>query len=115
MVAGMHIFQINLVAPNFFVVVRYTGPLLPPGTNVLSTISLSEVNTGFFGVAADPKFAIIAFIEKWTFYRPDGTESEPQSADLFSNVAIINNCARITYALAGERVAGSAQANIYIL
>ena len=115
MVTGMHIFQVNLVAPNFFVAARVTSPLLPPGTNVLSTISLSDVNTQFSGVAPDPKFSITAWIEKWTFYRPDGTESEPQFGDLFGNVAIINNCARITYALAGQRVAGSAQANIYML
>jgi hypothetical protein len=56
MVTGMHIFQVNLVAPNFFVAARVTSPLLPPGTNVLSTISLSDVNTQFSGVAPDPKF-----------------------------------------------------------
>src|SRR5437763_12014592 len=91
-------YWILIIAPSFFVQ-RFTLDPLPAGTNVYATISLSDVNTLFAANDPDPKFATTAFVESWTFYRPDGTESEPQVGMGFTqNAVAVDNCARITFA-----------------
>ena len=113
MVKDVRVAQLNIIAPSFFVIRNTINPL-PRGTNVWTTISLSQVNTLFSGVLPDPKFVITAWIESWTTYTLAGTESAPQRGAFGDNVRAINDCARITYALAGERVAGWAQATIFM-
>jgi len=107
-------YWISIIAPGFFVV-RDTLPF-PPGTNVYASISLSDVNTLFAANDPDPKFATTAFVESWTFYNPDGSESEPQVGMGFSQNAVeVENCATIKFALVGDRVAATAQINIFTL
>jgi hypothetical protein len=113
MVKDITMYRLNIIAPTFFVI-RHTTDPLPRGTNVWTAISLSQVNTLFSGVGPDPKFVLTAWIESWTTYTSAGTESPPQRGEFGVNMRAINNCARITYALAGERVAGWAQATIFM-
>ena len=106
-------YWISIVAPIFFLQ-RFTTDPFPKGTNVYASISLSFVDTLFASNSNDPKFAVEAFVDSWTFYQPDGTESAPQTGSGFNQNAVgINNCARITFLLAGERVAADAQVNIF--
>jgi hypothetical protein len=114
MVRDIRLYFASIIAPGFHVV-RVTSDPLPQGTNVLTTVSLSQVNTVFSGNPPDPKFVITAWIEAWTTYTSAGTESALQRGQFGDNVRFINNCARITYALAGERVAGRAQMTIFML
>jgi hypothetical protein len=74
MVKSIEGYWMSIVAPGFFVQ-RFTLGPLPPGTNLYASISLSDVNTLFAANQPDPKFATTAFVESWTFYKPDGTES----------------------------------------
>jgi hypothetical protein len=113
MVKDISVVWMSIIAPSFFVI-RQTSNFLPRGTNVWTAISLSQVNTLFSGNPPDPKFVITAWIDSWTTYTSAGTESPPQQGQFGDNVRAINNCARITYALAGERVAGLAQATIFM-
>jgi hypothetical protein len=108
-------YWIAVVAPQFTVLQEFTTDPFRPGTNVYASISLSEVNTLFEANAPNPRFAASAWIMSWTFYRPDGSESRPQSGGpLFTQNAVgVDNCARITFALAGQRVAATAQINIF--
>jgi hypothetical protein len=108
-------FWISIIASSFFVQ-RSTLDPFPPGTNVYANISLSSVNTLFASNAPDPKFAAIAFVESWTVYNPDGTQSQPQAGMGFNQNAIfIENCATITFVLFGERVAALAQIDVFTL
>lgn len=103
---------IDIIAPGFFFLEDTVGPF-PLGTNVYASIALSQVNTLFSGNDPDPTFAVEGFVISWTFYNPDGTESAPQGGVSFTQNAIaIQNCATITFALAGERVAAIAQINV---
>jgi hypothetical protein len=106
-------YWISVIAP-IDNLIEFTTDPLPIGTNVWTTISLSEVDTLFYNNSPDPTFAITAFINWWTVYNPDGSESGQQSGTGFTqNAAWIENCARISYILFGERVAGMAQVNVW--
>jgi hypothetical protein len=108
-------YWIEIIAPKFFLVQEFTLDPLPPGTNVYANISLSDVNTLFEASDPDPKFAATAFIESWTFYKPDGSESAPEPGMGFNqNAVAVENCARIKFALVGQRVAAIAQINIFL-
>ncbi len=88
----------------------------PQGTTVHATIALSWVDTLFADNAPDPTFSAAGFIESWTVYLPDGTQSQPiTGGDFTQNAARVENCASITFWLAVERVAAMAQVNVYTL
>lgn len=92
---------------------EFTLPALPQGTNVYANISLSQVNTLFEGNSPDPTFTANAFIDSWTVYNPDGTQSSPQSGNGFvQNAVELENCATITFILFVERAWAIAQINI---
>jgi len=107
---------------------RLTIDPLPRGTNIYASISLSTVGN-YPGFEADrpyerAEFAAAAFVQTWTVYKPDGTESEPQfdpqvlkrDRNIFTqNTLMIENCARITFALYGIQVNAIAQINIFAL
>jgi hypothetical protein len=105
-----------IIAPGTFTVFLTLDPL-PLGTNVYANISLSDVNTLFSGNDPDPKFAVNAVAESFTFYNPDGTQSAPQRVELpgLQNAIAVQNCATITFTLHGSRVAAVAQVNIFTL
>lgn len=107
-------YTMTVIAPNFALVEFHLDPL-PPGTNVWANISLSNVNTLFEGNNPDPKFAVDAYIAYWTFYNPDGSESQPQpdGSVYFKNAVGVENCARIVFDLFGWRAAAIAQINIF--
>jgi hypothetical protein len=105
-------FWMSIIAPGVFVQ-RFTLDPLPRGTNVYASICLSEVNT--MATESDPnaKFIATAAVESWTFYRPDGTKSYPPSSGMaIQNAIAVENCATITFALVGWRVAATAQINL---
>jgi hypothetical protein len=106
-------YWISIIAPGFFIV-RDVLPFAP-GTNVYASISLSEVNTEFAANDPNPKFSTTAFVESWTFYNPDGSESEPQLGGFTQNAVEVENCATIKFTLVGDRVAAIAQINIFTL
>jgi hypothetical protein len=56
---------------------QYTHGPLPPGTNVYATISLSSYNNQYRPRHPDPTGAAIAFIDSWTVYQENGTQSAP--------------------------------------
>lgn len=91
----------------------FTIAPLPPGTNVYATISLSFLDTLFQGNGPDPTFAAMAFIESWTVYQPDGTQSGPQTEPEIHNAKGIENCATITFGLSAERARAMAQINVF--
>src|SRR5437763_9656181 len=68
-------YWMSVIAPGFFLQ-RFTLDPLPQGTNVYANISLSFVDTLFAANDPDPKFSVEAFVESWTFYQSDGTESD---------------------------------------
>jgi hypothetical protein len=106
-------FWLEVIARSF-VLIEFTTDLFPPGTNVYANISLSDIFTYFEDAAIGPKFAAIGYIESWTFYREDGTESEPQISMGFNqNAVAVNNCARIKFGLNGIQVSTTAQVNIF--
>jgi len=114
MVSRIDGYWMEVIAPIFFFQ-EFTLDPLPPGTNVYASISLSDVNTLFAGNTPDPTFVATAYIESWTFYQPDGTESDPQTGNLLfnQNAVWVENCARIKFALFRERVVASAQINVF--
>ena len=115
MLNGIDGYWMSVIAPEFFFQ-SFTLDPLPRGTNVYANVSLSSVNTLFEADDPDPKFSIEAYIVSWTFYQADGTESEPQVGMGFNqNAVFVQNCARITFALAGQRVAADAQINVFTL
>jgi hypothetical protein len=118
MLNGIQGYYMVVIAPGFFVQ-RFTLDPLPPGTNVYANVSLSDINTLFYRNDPDPKFAATAFVDSWTVYEPDGTQSAPQQGPLranFNQNAIwVENCATITFALIGWRAEATAQINILTL
>jgi hypothetical protein len=97
-----------------------TIPPFPPGTNVYATISLSWVehvsNNGRY--PPDTR-AARAWIDSWTTYLPDGTESPPfypggMPAGAAENAAGIENCATITFVLQALVAYTRAQINVYV-
>ena len=89
------------------------GPL-PPGTDVYATISLSHLNTTFSSKSDESTFAATAYVESWTVYNPDGTESARAPELHFAqNAVAVFNCARIKFVLAGKAVAAVAQINAF--
>jgi hypothetical protein len=109
---GMQTRYIEIVAPRNFFLLTDTVTF-SPGTNAFATISLSNINTLFDGSDPNPKFAAVAWIDSWTVYNPDGSESPPEGGDGFrQNAAWVRNCARINFKLAGQRVWAISQASI---
>jgi len=101
---------------SFSALQEFTLPALPPGTNVYANISVSFVDTVFFGNSPDPKFVAAAFIDSWTFYQSDGTESAPQPGSGFNqNAVAVDNCASIKFILFVEQAWAIAQINIFTL
>ena len=115
MVSRIDGYWMAILAPGDTFLQEFTTDPFRPGTDVYASISLSEVNTLFEANDRNPKFAVSAWIVSWTFYRPDGTQSPPQpGGPLFTqNAVAVDNCARITFALGGRRVAATAQINIF--
>jgi hypothetical protein len=114
MVNSIEGYWLSVVTSTFFIINFTTDPF-PPGTSLYANISLSEVNTLFSGNdPSDPTFAAAAFIQSWTVYQADGTESTPIEGQGFAQTAIgLDNCARIHFVLVGDRVAALAQVNIF--
>jgi hypothetical protein len=107
---------LEVIAPGSLIVERLTLNPFPPGTNVYASISLSGINTLFEGASErDPHFTAVAYVESWTFYQTDGTESGPQTVtnQFTQNAVMVENCARITFALAGAGVNAFAQINVF--
>jgi hypothetical protein len=97
-----------------FVLIEFTTDPFPRGTNVYANIALSDILTYFIDPPLGPKFAAIGYIEWWTYYREDGTESDPQIGSGFNqNAVAVNNCARIKFGLNGIQVSTTAQVNIF--
>lgn len=109
-------YWLEIIAGANFFLIEFTLDPLPPGTNVYANIALSDVFNYFGDNVTDPKFVATAYIESWTFYRDDGTESAPQLGMGFNqNAVAVNNCARITFALVGVQVSATAQVNVFTL
>jgi hypothetical protein len=113
-----------IVAPSFSVQAFTLDPL-PRGTNIYASISLSNV-VNFLGFRDDTppdrrgEFAADAYVESWTFYNSDGTESLPQfpppvRSSSTQNAVMVENCARIKFVLYGFQVNAIAQVNIFTL
>ena len=114
MLTSVNGYWMEVVAPSFFFTQTFTLDPLPPGTNVYANISLSDLNTIFEAKDPDPSYVATAYIDSWTTYQPDGTESAPQTGSGFSqNAVAVENCARINFSLVGERVVAIAQVNIF--
>ena len=112
MLKGIDGYWMRIIAPGYFTQ-WFTLGRLPLGTNVYASISLSEVNTSFAHNNPNPKFVAQAYVASWTFYKPDGTESEPeQGIQGVQNAIAVENCATIKFALIGEQVAAIAQINV---
>jgi hypothetical protein len=107
-------YWLRIIARSNFVGIDFTSDPFPPGTNVYANITLNELNTYFYADSTNPKFSATGYITYWTYYREDGTESEPQQPrGLTQNAIAINNCARINFALEGIGVVTTAQVNIF--
>ncbi len=97
---------------SYFGMVDVTFGPLDPGNNILANISLSQINTVFAGNSSDPKFVASAWIDSWTFYQDDGTESPPQQGAGFTQDAVfVPNCATIKFVLIVEQAWAIAQIN----
>jgi hypothetical protein len=106
-------FFIHVHAP-IEALLEFTTDPFPPGTNVYANISISTLNTLFEGKIPDPTFAATAWVRWWTFYLPDGSESQPQEGSGFEqNAAGVQNVARINFVLFAERADAIAQINIF--
>jgi hypothetical protein len=114
MVNSIEGYWLSVVTSTFFSINFTTDPF-PPGTSLYANISLSEINTLFNGNdRSDPTFVAVAYIQSWTVYQPDGKESTPILGQGFAQTAIgLDNVARIQFVLLGNRVAASAQVNIF--
>ena len=114
MLNSIQAFYIDVVAPIDFQLDFTTDPF-PLGTNVVANISLSFIDTLFEGKIPDPTFVALAFVEGWTVYLPDGTESGWQGGlDFNRNAVGVQNVARINFRLFAERVWAIAQINIFL-
>jgi len=106
-------YYIEAIAPYFFSLDYEFGPLAP-GINVFATISLSEIDTLPFRKTDDGTFAAIGFISSWTYYLPDGKESDAQGdIDFTRNAVSVGNCARIRFTLIVNAAAAIAQINTF--
>ena len=106
-------YWLSVVAPTEFLQTATVGPY-PPGSHIYATISLSEVDTLFSSNEPPPTFTMMAFVDSWTVYEPDGSQSGPLGGGQpFPNAIWIENCATITFWLFAERAAGTAQVNVY--
>ncbi|MFZ0308226.1 MAG: hypothetical protein WCC89_01615 [Candidatus Sulfotelmatobacter sp.] len=96
----------------------YTTDPLAPGNNVYANVSLSWVDTlATLGLGSpNAMFSASAFIQSWTFYEPDGSQSPQQYGNgLYQNAVFVNNCATITFAVIVAQAVGMAQANVFTL
>ncbi len=108
-------YTIETISP-FGALQTATIPPLPPETSAYATISLSFLDTLFEGNLPDPTFAAAAFIDSWTVYQPNGTQSGPRGGtDFTQNSVTVDNCATITFVLFAWRAWAIAQINVYSL
>jgi hypothetical protein len=99
----------------------FTTDLFPRGTNIYANISLSTYTFTLgrnLGENLPPYTTAVAkaHIYSWTFYNPDGTESQPQQLfndGVYTNAVVIRNCAKITFRLLVMRADAVAQINIF--
>jgi hypothetical protein len=86
---------------------------IPRGTDVLATISLSYLA---FGIPFSVPGAVGAAIVSWDVYTRDGTivQVDPDP-DFANNSVFINNCASVTFELAGNDARAYAQATLFTL
>jgi hypothetical protein len=106
-------YYIALIAP-IEGLIEFTTDPFPKGSDVYANISISATDTLFSGKLDDPTFAATAFVNWWTTYLPDGSESAQQTGSGFDQNAVgVNNVARINFILFGERVYSVAQINIF--
>jgi hypothetical protein len=113
MLATVNGYWLEVIARSY-VLIEFTTDPFPRGTNVYANIALSDVFTYFEDAGIPPKFTAVGYIESWTFYLADGTESEPQIGMGFNQNAVeVNNCARIKFGLVGIQVSTTAQVNIF--
>lgn len=97
----------------------FTTDPLPLGTDAFATISLSTLSTGgSIGPGGGiPDGSAFAFIDSWTYYLDDGTQSDPQYNDPsfpFSENSIrVANCATITFSLEAYYAMASAQISVF--
>src|SRR5207245_1039625 len=86
-----------------------------PGQDIYARFALSFYDTLF--ASKNPNYtdgAAVAFIESWTYYNPDGTQSDPQGGIEFTqNAVFVSNCASITFWLFANAVAAIAQINVF--
>jgi hypothetical protein len=114
-------YWIEAISPSNEVLITFTIPPLPPGTNVYTTISLSHIDTAAFGPAFtgnnDATFIADALIDHWTVYEKGGKQSGPiygtYSGDPTKNAVWIDNCATITFWVSAERAEVIAQVSIF--
>jgi hypothetical protein len=86
---------------------------IPVGTNVVATISLSYIT---FGTTQDTPGAVGAAIRSWEVFNADGsTTSVVPSPDFKNNSVFIENCASVTFELAGNLAMAYAQATLFTL
>jgi hypothetical protein len=113
MLTSVNGYWLEVVTPASFVI-EFTSDPFPPGTNVYANISLSDANNYFEDASISPRFVATGYIEWWTVYQADGTESAPYLGMGFNqNAVAVNNCVRIRFALVGFRVSATAQVNIF--
>jgi hypothetical protein len=107
-------YWISAYAPYFFEIDYTLGPL-PAGTNVYASIALSQVDTAPFQSESTEGFYATAYVQSWTYYLADGTESPPQGevANFAQNAVSVINCARITFTLVVSATAAIAQINSF--
>ncbi len=105
-------------ASGLSVTYAYTTEPLAPGTNIYANVSLSWVDTlTTLGLGSpNATFSAAAFIQSWTFYQPNGSQSPQQYGNgLNQNAVFVNNCATITFAVIVAQAVGMAQANVFTL
>ena len=108
-------FFIDVISPGSGLIEFTTDPY-PKGTNVFANISLSFLNTMFEGNSPDPKFAASAWVDWWTTYLPDGSESEQQPGSGFDQNAVgIENVSRISFVAFVDSAWAIAQINVLSL
>jgi hypothetical protein len=93
------------------------GNPFPPGQSAYASIALSFYSTmlGTVYRDRDPHARVIAVIDSWTVYNPDGTQSAPiQGRPLTQNTVRIDNCATITFSLTTMRAGAMAQVTVFV-
>jgi hypothetical protein len=91
------------------------GGLLPPGSNVYATISLSSQNIKEVSGSKIPPSFVMAIISEWTVYQPDGSQSKPITNDyeFTQNAISVRNCASMTFTLHTSSCDAIAQINMF--